>query len=455
MKLTPVLLACALSASTSAYQLPQIPTLSNLACHLPSLPKLPRFLKTLTTDSISASPVLSLHRSLVQIPSVTGEERPVADFLTTYLTSHNFTVESQVVSGDRINLYAYLGTNRTTHTLLTSHIDTVPPFIPYRASHGTIYGRGSNDAKGSVAAMITAVEELLASSTIKEGDVSLLFVVGEEFDGVGMKTANNLGLKWNTVIFGEPTENKLAVGHKGIMLFHVLSSGKASHSGYPQLGINANSQLIQALARLDALELPESDLLGPSTLNIGRIDGGVAVNVIPAHANASVAVRVAGDLDETVNKIKYAVKGVPGIELKFLSQMYGPVELDHEVEGFDTIVCAYGTDVPNLKGDHRKFLYGPGSILTAHGDNEYVLKSDLFDAVNGYKALIKEALWPKKLVPAVVEGEGVFNVGERIEEVKNAVVDKVAEKVAEMERIVVMAPKKAKGRSLKEVEEDL
>jgi acetylornithine deacetylase len=360
--LAPVVL---LATTASAIQLPfAIPSgvksaLSSATEHI----RVPQFLKNLA-DPIAASPVLSLHRSLVEIPSVTGNERAVAEWLADWLTANNFTVETQAVGGfggDRMNVFAYVGKNRTTHTLVTSHIDTVPPFIPYKAAVSTIYGRGSNDAKGSVAAQITAVQELVKEGVLGEGDVSLLYVVGEELSGDGMKAANHLGTTWKTVIFGEPTELKLAKGHKGILLFHVVSQGKASHSGYPHLGINANSNLIRALARLDDLHLPASDLLGESTLNIGRIDGGVAPNVIPAFAKADVAVRVAGDLDETIAMIKDAVKGIEGVRLEFMDVGYGPVELDYDVEGFELTVCSYGTDVPNLKGDHKKYLYGPGS----------------------------------------------------------------------------------------------
>lgn len=150
--------------------------------------------------------------------------------------------------------------------------------------------------------------------------------------GEGMKAANGLGLSWNTVIFGEPTENKLAIGHKGISLFRATARGKAAHSGYPQLGINANSLLIKALAIIDNLKIPGSDLLGNTTINIGRIAGGVAGNVIPAHAQADIAVRIAGDYEETLRIIKESIAHLP-VELEFSPNGYGPVELDHDIEG--------------------------------------------------------------------------------------------------------------------------
>jgi acetylornithine deacetylase len=335
-----------------------------IRAHIESRLEIPKFFKDIA-NPVSASPLLSLHRSLVEIPSVTGDEHAVALWLVDYLKSQNFTVETQSVSGykgDRMNVFAYVGTNRTTKTLLTSHIDTVPPFFPYtfKKASGAIYGRGSNDAKGSVAAQITATEQLLKEGIIKEGDVSLLYVVGEEITGDGMKTANNLDIKWNTVVFGEPTENKLAVGHKGIILLNVIAKGKASHSGYPHLGVNANDHLIEALSVLNKLKLPSSSLLGESTLNVGKIEGGVAPNVISAFAKAEIAVRVAGDLDVTIKSIKDSVAELP-VDLEFTHVKYGPVHLDHDVAGFQTVICSYGTDVPNLRGDHKKYLYGPGS----------------------------------------------------------------------------------------------
>lgn len=337
MKISPVPLALLLlPLASEAFKLPfrLPPSIENLKTRFESI-EFPQFIRNIA-DPISTSPLFSLHKSLVEIPSITGNEREVGEWLANYLISKNFTVETQSVSDDggRFNVFAYLGKNRTTNTLVTSHIDTVPPYIPYeyRSSSGSIHGRGSNDAKGSIASQITAVQELISEEIISEGDVSLLFVVGEEVTGDGMKAANSLGLVWKSVIFGEPTENKLAVGHKGIVMFDVIAEGKAAHSGYPQLGVNANGNLISALYILQNLGLPSSDLLGESTMNIGHIEGGVAANVISPYAAASVLVRVAGNLDETLALIRKSVEDLP-VELKFLDVAYGPQYLNFEVEG--------------------------------------------------------------------------------------------------------------------------
>lgn len=170
--------------------------------------------------------LLDLHRNLVEIPSVTGSEHNVSHYLCNYLQDHGFNVELQPVLNGRENVLAYIGGSRETRILVTSHIDTVPPFIPYERRGDQIWGRGSADAKGSVAAQISAVQQLHDAQNISEGDVALLFVVGEERDGHGMKAANDLGLTWESVIFGEPTELKLATGHKGGLVLRYLRKAK-------------------------------------------------------------------------------------------------------------------------------------------------------------------------------------------------------------------------------------
>lgn len=282
----------------------------------------------------STSSLLELHKSLVEIPSISGSERNVSTFLIKYLESKNFTVKSQPVSETRENVLAYIGPSPNTRVLVTSHIDTVPPFWPYERKEDEIWGRGSVDAKGSVASQIIAVESLLQSSEIAEGDVGLLFVVGEEKGGEGMKKVNDLGLSWESVIFGEPTELKLASGHKGGMGFTMTAKGKAGHSGYPELGKSATLMLVRALAALDGLDLPSSEKYGNTTVNIGRIEGGVAGNVIAEDASAIVSIRVAAgslvEIKEVVEKAMY--EACPDIELAFTLGT-GPISIDHDING--------------------------------------------------------------------------------------------------------------------------
>ncbi|KAK6459772.1 uncharacterized protein RJT20DRAFT_144085 [Scheffersomyces xylosifermentans] len=340
--------------------------------------------------------LLDFHKRLIDIDSTSDHENNASQFLKKYLKATGLTVEVQKIDDgleERYNIYAYYGKTRDTKVVVTSHFDTVPPYIPYRIEGTKIYGRGSSDAKGSVAAQVFAFLSLLESKKIKEGDVSLLFVVGEENSGIGMITASkSLGAKWGSAIFGEPTELKLGVGHKGIFSFKLTANGLASHSGYPQLGISASEILIPVLNDLLHVKFPVNALLGPSTLNIGTFSGGLAGNVVPAHAEALIVVRVAGQLDVIADLVKKTVGNIEHLDYEVLINK-DAVYLDHEVPGFDTIVLAYGTDVPNLQLDLKyRYLYGPGSILVAHGDNEHIDNSDLIEAVKGYKELVHHVL---------------------------------------------------------------
>ncbi|KAL3601712.1 hypothetical protein FPOAC2_05983 [Fusarium poae] len=347
------------------------------------------------SPSIQQSPpLLELHKSLVEQASITGSENRVADFLTKYLEDDGFTVETQTVAKNRNNILAYYGDTRKTRVLVTSHLDTVPPYWPYETRGDEIWGRGTVDAKGSIASQVIAVQELQKKNMISSGDVALLFVVGEETGGDGMKAANELGLSWESVIFGEPTELKLARGHKGGLRFTVRAKGKAGHSGYPETGSNAIDSLVRGLSALQQAHLPWSNQFGNTTINIGRIEGGVAPNVIPADASATGSVRIAaGSADEMKDIVSQTIEEIDtALAVDFSTYAVDPVPLDYDVAGFDTIVVNYGTDIPSLKGSHKKYLYGPGSILEAHSDHEHLRVSDLERAVGGYKMLISHCL---------------------------------------------------------------
>lgn len=355
--------------------------------------------------------LLTLHESLVRIPSLSGSEHDAALFLKKYLTEQNFIVDLQTVSKTRYNVLAYPNSTSgnpppSPKLLITSHIDVVPPYIPYSiespvTSSSLISGRGSVDAKASVAAQLIALQALLPS--LDPEDIMLLYVVGEETSGDGMREFSSSESRptkqFEAAIFGEPTENKLACGHKGITHGFIRSKGKAGHSGYPWLGKSATEVLVRALNRIIDADLGSSERYGNTTVNIGLIEGGVAANVIPKDASAKLAIRVASGSQadgakEVEKKVKKILDEVDGEALSSeWKSGYGPVECECEgVNGFETMVASYGTDVPNLKGEHKSYLYGPGSILVAHGDDEGLKVKDLEEAVEGYKRLIGHVL---------------------------------------------------------------
>lgn len=333
------------------------------------------------------------HKKLIDIESISGSEFNVVKFTQQHLESLGYHVEW--LGDDKTNIYAYKGDNRNTKVLLTSHLDTVPPYFPYRIEDDKIYGRGSVDDKNCVAAMVEAVEELEKE---EQEQVGLLFVVDEEVGGTGMQRVNEqLGDSivngWKTVIFGEPTEMKLGVGHKGIIIFNYQVKGKAAHSGYPELGINANDILLGALSKLLSAKFPVSDLLGESTVNIGQISGGVAINVIPEFAEAKISVRVTKDTEEAVKIVQKIADDTEHLEVAGLHYV-GPELLDYKVDGFESIILKYATDVPylKLKPETKRYLYGSGSIHVAHSDHEYVNIKELHDSVDGYKKLVRNSL---------------------------------------------------------------
>jgi len=311
---------------------------------------------TLNTHIKRLTPLLSLHRDLVEIESISGNEHDVGEYLVKYLEARNFTVQTQrleplksneqqplhktVADSSRFNVLAYKGSSPKSRVLVSSHIDTVPPFWPYEIhKNDNIWGRGTVDAKGCVATQIVAVQGLIASGDLHDGDVALLFVVGEEVGGDGMRKVNELNLKWETAIFGEPTELKLASGHKGNLGFTIHAKGKAGHSGYPWLGESANSMLIPALAALDKLELPSSEKYGNTTINIGRMEGGVAGNVIAETASAQIQLRLAdGTAQDAKKAVLETVKKIDGrLTFEFASVGYGPVYIDSDVEGMNCL----------------------------------------------------------------------------------------------------------------------
>jgi acetylornithine deacetylase len=382
--------------------------------------------------------LLSLHRSLVSIESISGNEYGVGNFLVEYLTERGYVAQLQFVAPqsstpkgqNRFNVLAWRSRSRspTPRVLVSSHIDVVPPYIPYsiasdEVSEDTIIcGRGSVDAKGSVAAQIIAIQELLKTGDVTDDDIMLLFVVGEETTGDGMRFFSNTmddlhpPPKFEAVIFGEPTENKLACGHKGALFCEIVAKGVAGHSGYPWLGKSATELMVKALSTILATDLGSSEKFGKTTVNIGRLSGGVAANVIPDYSEAALSFRVAIGPEETGSrivdrKLRDILAAIDSESLDMTcSQGYGTVETACDVEGmlptrcwmakrltligFDTITVNYGTDVPNLKGNHTRYLYGPGSILVAHSALENLTVGDLEASVDGYQRLILHALRP-------------------------------------------------------------
>lgn len=334
---------------------------------------------------------IQLTRRLVDIESITYNEGAVGTFLAEFLAGRGFAAEKMPVeqhresrsTSERFNVYA--GTaGQTPDVVFSTHMDTVPPFIPSSEDESFIYGRGSCDAKGIIAAQIAATEKLREQGI----RVGLLFVAGEERDSAGAKAANLNPRGSRFLINGEPTDNRVAIASKGSLRAVVRATGKMAHSAYPELGDSATHKLIEVLHRILAIPLPTLDDVGPSTLNIGMIAGGYAPNVIADHAEAQVMVRLVGPSDETRRAIELAAAGLATVD--FTLEI--PFKRLRAIEGLPTMVAAFTTDVPWLDNWGEPLLLGPGSIHVAHTPHEKLAKKELFDAIDLYVQVARRLL---------------------------------------------------------------
>jgi len=339
---------------------------------------------------MSAEPdVEGLTRALMEIPSTTNEEGPVCAFVQRALTEQGWTVRTQAVPPDpgverapgRMNVLATTGDRP--RVVLTTHLDTVPPYIPYSDDADWIYGRGACDAKGVFAAMWVAAARLRRAGR----PVGLLAVVGEETDSLGAKMVHELLPDTDWIIDGEPTEGVMASGAKGILSLRLSVRGAAAHSAYPERGDSALHRLIPALAALLDAELPFEPDYGPTTVNVGRLEGGVAPNVLAPSASAQVLIRLGAAAERVEREVRALLP--PEVQVEELSRS-DPHPID-VVEGQPSAVVRFGSDVPYLRRIGRPLLVGPGSIHDAHTRHERIRRQDLRDAVDQY-VLVAEAL---------------------------------------------------------------
>jgi acetylornithine deacetylase len=326
-----------------------------------------------------------LTRQLVDIESITGNEAAVGAALHDELSRLGYTVHKMPVAHGRFNVQATL--DQPPDIVFSTHMDTVPPFIPSSEDNENIYGRGACDAKGIIAAQITACQRLR-----KEGmAVAMLFVVGEERDSQGAKVANENPLGNRYLINGEPTENRIAIASKGILRVEIIARGKMAHSAYPELGDSAIDKLLDALCRLRELKLPTNAEVGPSTMNIGILEGGRAPNVISDFAKAHLLYRLVGPSETLRRQIVETVGGLAVVE--FVLEI--PFARLKAVPGIETMVAAFTTDIPALSNWGEPVLLGPGSIHVAHTEREYISKKQLHESVDLYCEVARKLLAAK------------------------------------------------------------
>ena len=322
--------------------------------------------------------LLSFARALVDIDSTTGREQEAGAFIVRTLRDLGWHVDEQPLSDGRFNVIARIGEPRV---VLSTHFDCVPPFFPSRIESGRLHGRGSCDAKGILAAQVAAAERARKAGRT---DVGLLFVAGEERGSDGAKAANTWPTSSRFLINGEPTDNRLGIATKGVYRARLTATGRAAHSSQPELGESAIDKLVDALVAVRRVAWPVDPLFGATNYSVGLISGGIAPNVIAPNASAELMFRTVGDYLDVRALLAAAAKPIASVEDVLVVP---PVRL-HTVEGFETAVFAFTTDVPFLNAWGTPMLLGPGSITVAHTDDEGVDITELSSAADSYSRLI-------------------------------------------------------------------
>lgn len=322
---------------------------------------------------------IALARQLIDIASPTDHELAVGNFIHDHLASLGYECRKQQVSEDRFNVYAAAGGRP--RVVMNSHIDTVPPWFASREDDEHIYGRGACDTKGLIAAMIAAGEQLRAEG---HRDFVFLFVVGEETDSIGAKSANaafkDLGSEF--VLVGEPTESRFARASKGALTCTIHFDGVAAHSAYPERGDSAIKKMLRAIAAMSEEDWGSHDILGRATLNIGVIRGGEKPNIVPATAECDMMFRIVSDPEDVRAKLEQIARRFGG---KITLARGNPPQFMVVPDGAPSTIVAFNTDVPHLGNLGKPLLFGPGSILDAHGANERIAKRDLIAAIDTYR----------------------------------------------------------------------
>ena len=327
--------------------------------------------------------VAALTGALVKIDSTTGREQQLADWLARFLRDRGYRVVEQPVSDERFNVFAH--GDAAPRVVFSTHFDCVPPYVPFKEERGLLFGRGSCDAKGIIAAQVAAVERLRAAG---ESRLGLLFLVGEERGSDGARVANEYapdGVKF--LVNGEPTDNRLGIATRGVLRVRLRASGRAAHSSFPELGESAIDKLLDALMVLRGVALPEDPVLGRTHYTVGLIEGGVAPNVVSPHASAELFFRIVGEgapVRSALSIIEPLVSIEPVLDI--------PAVRMHTMPGFETAIFPFTTDVPLLTRWGTPLLLGPGSIHVAHTDDEHVALDELRHAVELYEEIARRLL---------------------------------------------------------------
>ena len=329
---------------------------------------------------------IKLLQKLIKINSESGCEKEIGEYIFNRLKQVGFTVKKQIVNKKigNYNVYAYVGKPKV---IFSNHIDTVETQLEVKSDTGKIFGRGACDNKSQLAAAILAAEQALNQKLTNFG---LLFTVQEETDFAGAKRALKLIPKCELVVIGEPTNLDIIKGHNGILVFELIAKGKIAHGSMPEKGINAIELLMNDLSRLKNINLGFNKILGKNILNIAKISGGIADNVVPDYATALVAYRTVNKSSIMLKKIKKLVKSNIRVTFSFEPVFNDSAEILAKQLGLKTKTARYFTEASILKQKGSVIIFGAGDIKEAHSKNEYVSIKEFIKLIDIYTNIIKQ-----------------------------------------------------------------
>ena len=322
---------------------------------------------------------------LVNAPSVTGDEAPAVDAAERIARDDlDLSVLRMEAEPGRDNL---LIGDPNPRIILCTHLDTVPPHIDATLSDTHVYGRGACDAKGVAIAMLYATARLFKSD--KGDGLACLLVVGEESTHCGAMAAAASDLAPEHIILGEPCGLDPAIAQKGLLKLRLSARGSSGHSAYPELGVSAVHRLLDAIERLKRVDLPNDPSLGPTTMNVGRIEGGVAANVIAPSAEAILLFRCAAPVDAILAEIRSRIGSLVTLEELNRAEPYA----------FNALGLRPGPAVPFNTDAHTLLdlgasmsLMGPGDMRCAHSPREELSFQDLADGIDAYERVVGSLL---------------------------------------------------------------
>ncbi|MBI5497772.1 MAG: M20/M25/M40 family metallo-hydrolase [Deltaproteobacteria bacterium] len=323
---------------------------------------------------------------LCGVESTTGSEAHVMELAAGLCRTLGLAVRTQEVGAPgRVNVAAW-DPAVAPEVLFTTHLDTVPPYLPPAELADRLTGRGTCDAKGAAAAMLCALSGLRQAGELRVG---VMFLVGEETESDGARAAaTGFAPRLRYFINGEPTGLTLASAQKGTLSFRLVADGMAGHSAYPERGRSATHALVDAAHALLHHTWPADPELGDTTVNVGLLDGGVAPNVLAPSATARGIFRLGMPVDDAERTARALLP--PHVRLERLGGT-DPVRC-HVPPGEHAEVVRFGSDIPYLQSVGTPLLLGPGSIHDAHTDHEHVLKADLIEGTRRYAALARALL---------------------------------------------------------------